>query len=201
MAEIEPRPRQTPGGYIIHWTSQSIFEQSAQSAEDHYRFIYFEAIDLAVSSMQTPFDQKGYQMLQKIESVLLDSNPQQLEENNDLSDIIKFYGNDIKKHRLIAQLTNLHQNKEHTFEHVSSVIDYLKSISETERAYFSEVVKLVKLILVAAATNAVSERSFSALRRLKNWLRATMAQDRLNWCMLLLILCEKTDSDIVKSCK
>ena len=141
--------------------------------------------------MQTPFDQKGYQMLQKIESVLLDSNPQQLEENSDLSDIIKFYGNDIKKHRLMAQLTNLHQNKEHTFEHVSLVIDCLKSISETERAYFSEVVKLVKLIQVAAATNAVSERSFSALRLLKNWLRATTAQNRLNWCMPLHIHCDK----------
>ena len=37
------------------------------------------------------------------------------------------------------------------------------------------------------ATNAVSERSLSALRCLKTWLRSTMNQSRLNWCMILHI--------------
>ena len=37
------------------------------------------------------------------------------------------------------------------------------------------------------ATNAVSERSFSALCRLKIWLCTTATQPRLNWCMLLHI--------------
>lgn len=41
------------------------------------------------------------------------------------------------------------------------------------------------------ATNAVSERSFSALRRLKTWLRTTTTQSRL---MLLHTHKEKTDA-------
>ena len=40
------------------------------------------------------------------------------------------------------------------------------------------------------ATNASCERSFSALRRLKTYLRSTMRQDRLNHLMLLH---ERTD--------
>ena len=39
---------------------------------------------------------------------------------------------------------------------------------------------LVKLLLVCPAASAEAERSFSALRRLKTWLRSTMEQERLN---------------------
>ena len=39
---------------------------------------------------------------------------------------------------------------------------------------------LVKLILVMPATNALSERSYSALRRIKNYLRSTMTQEWMN---------------------
>ena len=36
------------------------------------------------------------------------------------------------------------------------------------------------MLLVAPASSAEAERSFSALRRLKTWLRSTMTQLRLN---------------------
>ena len=52
---------------------------------------------------------------------------------------------------------------------------------------------LAKLILVMSATNAVSERSFSALRCTKTWLRNSMHQTRLNWCMILHIHNDETD--------
>ena len=40
----------------------------------------------------------------------------------------------------------------------------MQGMSVGERAMLSEVVKLVRLLLVMPATNAVSERSFSAMR-------------------------------------
>lgn len=43
------------------------------------------------------------------------------------------------------------------------------------------------------ATNAVSERSFSAMRCLKTYLRSTMRQSRLNHVMLLNIKSKKVD--------
>ena len=48
------------------------------------------------------------------------------------------------------------------------------------RGEYSEVEKLVRLLLVSPASSAEAERSFSALRRLKTWLRSTMTQKRLN---------------------
>ena len=43
------------------------------------------------------------------------------------------------------------------------------------------------------ATNASSERSFSALRRVKSYLHSTLRQDRLNHLMVLHIHNERTD--------
>ena len=53
--------------------------------------------------------------------------------------------------------------------------------------------KLVKLLLVMPATNAESERSFSAVRRIKTYLRSTMSQQRLNHLMLLHVHKSYTD--------
>ena len=59
--------------------------------------------------------------------------------------------------------------------------------------FFSEVCRLAHLILVMPATNAVSEHSFSAKRRLKTYLRSTMCQSKLNHMMILNINREKVD--------
>ena len=48
------------------------------------------------------------------------------------------------------------------------------------RQMFSEVEKLVRLLMVCPCSSASAERSFSALRRLKTWLRFTMPQSGLN---------------------
>ena len=49
------------------------------------------------------------------------------------------------------------------------VITYAKTLTEIQKDLMSEVCKLLQLILVMPATNAVSERSFSALRRIKTF--------------------------------
>ena len=77
------------------------------------------------------------------------------------------------------------------------IIEYFKSRSPAELVLFSEIGILLKLLLVMPATNAVSERSFSALRRIKSYLRSTMTQDRLNHLMILHIHSRPLD---LKSC-
>jgi len=48
------------------------------------------------------------------------------------------------------------------------------------RGEYCEVEKLVRILLVCPTYSAEAERSFSALRRLKTWLRSTTTQTRLN---------------------
>ena len=57
----------------------------------------------------------------------------------------------------------------------------------------SDVCTMLKRTLVMPATNASSERSFSALRRVKSYLRSTMRQDRLNHLIVLHIHDKHTD--------
>ena len=83
---------------------------------------------------------------------------------------------------------------------IADIVAYVNSL-ETKNTFMSEVVVLIRLILVSPATNATSERSFSALRRLKTYLRSTMTQQRLNHCALLHVLkeCDELDlKDIAK---
>lgn len=77
---------------------------------------------------------------------------------------------------------------------IHDVRKYIQSLSEAERSLISEVVTLLKLVLVLPSTNAVSERSFSAMRRRKTYLRTTMKQERLNHLLLLHVHKEHTDS-------
>jgi len=55
-------------------------------------------------------------------------------------------------------------------------------------------VTLVKLVLVMPAINAISERSFSAMRRTKTYLRSTMLQECLNATIVLHVHKESTDA-------
>ena len=56
----------------------------------------------------------------------------------------------------------------------------LREMPSEVRGLFDEVEKLVRLLLVIPVASAEAERSFSALKRLKSWLRSTMSQQRLN---------------------
>ena len=70
---------------------------------------------------------------------------------------------------------------------------FLRDLSLPQKSFFSEVCLLARLIIVMPASNAVSERSFSAMRRLKTYLRCTMRQSRLNHLLLLNLNQKKVD--------
>lgn len=60
------------------------------------------------------------------------------------------------------------------------------------RELMNEVFKLVQLISIVPASAASAERSFSALRRVKTYLRTNMTQKRLTHLLLLHIHESKT---------
>ncbi len=70
----------------------------------------------------------------------------------------------------------------------------LKELPTEERQLISEVATICKLIHVNPATSASGERSFSMARRLKTWLRSTMAQERFNSLAILNAHKKRTDS-------
>jgi len=63
---------------------------------------------------------------------------------------------------------------------IIDVFSYVQGLSAAKRALMSEVVKVVELLLVAPATNATSERSFSILRLINQYLHSSMAEQLQN---------------------
>jgi len=101
--------------------------------------------------------------------------------DTELEEVVKFYESDFDTSLLRSQLQVFEEDiPEITGVSFTDVVKYLRSLHDGKRALLSEVFRLSKLILVCPATNATSERSFSALRRAKMYLQSTMTQKRLN---------------------
>ena len=69
--------------------------------------------------------------------------------------------------------------KDNTSIDFPNILSLIRKMSRAKRTIISEIIILVKLILLAPATNAEGERIFSGLRRVKTYLRSTMGNIRL----------------------
>ena len=69
----------------------------------------------------------------------------------------------------------------------------VKQLRKLIRNLISDVVKIIKLVIVMPAASAVSERSFSAMCRLYTYLRTNMGSSRLNNAMVLHIHKDRLD--------
>lgn len=81
----------------------------------------------------------------------------------------------IMKEKTIKPLTTLLQ-----------AIEFLRT-NTSVADMLPEITKLLKMVLTIPTSSCTSERSFSALHRLKSYLRSTMRQDRLNHLAVLHI--------------
>ena len=61
------------------------------------------------------------------------------------------------------------------------------TINQCNKLIFRNIFKLLQIICIIPVTSCESERSFSALKRLKSYTRTTMGQDRLNGLALMHI--------------
>ncbi|XP_068213662.1 zinc finger MYM-type protein 1-like [Palaemon carinicauda] len=142
------------------------------SAEEFYRVEFFSVIDAAVLNIREYFTSTDLTEYQDLSSVLLTGThkPEIItkypELNESLNQQLDFFHNQFKG---------------------STVEDYRKIFADMVpevRRMFPQVEALLRLLLVSPASSCTAERSFSALRRLKTWLRSSMSQQRLNHLMI-----------------
>ena len=154
--------------------------------------IYF--LDTVIGFIKKLFEQNDYTTYySKLESLLLCSAKGESCEKI-LSFVCNFYKDDFDKHKLETQLCSLpgtFEDKEVTEIHM--VVKKFQKMSADMRAHFSEVVILIKLLLMAPATNAVSECCCSTLRRIKTYLRTRMTQNRMNNTIIMNTYKEELD--------
>jgi len=185
-----PRRKNVPAIYQIGSGTPSF----PSNPEDHYRSIYFEAFDLIIAAIDQRFQQESFITYMKLESLLLKSLKKE-NTNAEFKFVSETYSSDLDINSLQAQLhafSTLCQ--EHSqIKCFNGICEKVRTFSLTEKLLVEGVVTICKLISVNPATSASSERSFSAARRLKTWLRASMTQERFNSIAVLNIHKEKND--------
>ena len=143
------------------------------SATDFYRTHYFEFLDTAISALERRYSQPGITKYTHLESILLRGLTQQ-----EIADIVLPYP-ELNADRLDLQLRMIGDQK-WNIQSVDESVNKLLSSDPAIRALFDQVDVLTRVLLTIPASSAEAERSFSALRRLKTYLRSTMSLQRLN---------------------
>ena len=193
---ILPRKRKVPTRYQVG-SSDGSYPTTPKAL---YRSYYFECLDLITTFIRDRFNQPGYKTLKNLEDLLLKAARNE-NYQNELDFVLKFYANDLTSSPLKTQL-QLFTTTLSTYEQptLREIVDLFKSMSPAQRNSMSEICTVLKFIHVVPATNAVTERSASALRRVKSYLRSTMSQSRLNNLMLLHVHKDRTDKLDLKAC-
>ncbi|KAI4800484.1 hypothetical protein KUCAC02_009708 [Chaenocephalus aceratus] len=137
-------------------------------AQSLYRVQFYNALDTVNTQFIERFEQAGFHKLQQLENVLL---------HGDMDKVVEEYP-ELNSRLLQVQLAMFGAN--YTYETSSDVASIIREMVPEVRGLFGQVEALVRLLLVVPASSAEAERSFSALRRLKTWLRLSMSQTRLN---------------------
>ena len=114
-----------------------------------------------------------------LEKALLSAADGKLPDEEMLESVITHTCGDVDRTKLVTQLEMLSTAMDSSSQpSLRDVRDYLHSLSPDQQYNLSEVCTLLKLIVVSPATNSDSERSASALRRAKSYLRSTMSQKK-----------------------
>lgn len=138
--------------------------------EQHFRLEYFKVLDTALSQLSSRMEQDGMQNYIKLEQCLLRAEVE-------VPEVCSLYP-ELDVELLQVQLPMFKQSFEYTSTDEAATA-MRTSVPEVRRL-FGQVEVLLRLLLVVPGTSCEAERSFSALRRLKTWLRSTMTQARLN---------------------
>lgn len=166
-----------------------------QTSKDYYRKVYFEILDTVITSLEDRFNSETMNFLNLCENFVIGEN-----NNNDLSEIKKFYKEDFDYDRLrthrdmfldIARQENL------KLTNLKEVVILMKSLYRVNKGtveLISEFSKFIKFLLTIPISTCTAERSFSSLRFLKSYLRSNMKQNRLNHLAIIFIY-----SDIVET--
>lgn len=134
-----------------------------KTPQEYYRIEFFKVLDSLDVQFKERFNQPDLQILSKLENVLL---------TGQMDDVMSQYP-EINIQSFKVQLS-MFLSKHHLTSSTEAA-NILRKMPSEVRGLFDEVEKLVGVLLVVPVSLAEAERSFSALKRLKTWLRSASA--------------------------
>ena len=169
------------------------------TAEHYHRREYFEIMESLSGELDARFDQKGFHLAALVEATILDNcSGKSYPIPKEVQDL---YSKDLNIDRLQTQLSMLPDLvKSYVLEGKQiTKVTTIRTLCDVLNAFpivkdmLSEVHSLLILYMTIPVTSSTAERTFSALRRLKSYMRSTMTQERLNNVMVAHIYKEITD--------
>lgn len=155
-------------------------------------------LDILLGEIEKRLNQTSLGILNEIEDVLLSASngvlkqvPKRIEE---------LYSSVIDSEKFVRQISMFQDFIQackatqgiRNITKITTICEIMNS-SDLGKSMFTEVHKLLTIYLTVPMTSATAERTFPSLRRLKNYLRSTMTQKRLNSVLLLHVHQDRTD--------
>ena len=107
---------------------------------------------------------------------------------NELPAVSDFYKDDLNESLLETKLQILHAKLSECCDlKVPEIVKEFRNLPKCQQELMHQVKIAIKPWLLAPATNAISERSASAVRRICTYLRTRSSQERFNNCMVISV--------------
>ena len=133
--------------------------------------MYFQCIDAAVTTIQDRFHQHNYSLYSMMEQLLIKATTNG-DYSMELKEVTDFFPTDFSKSELqsLLQLLSCTDIKSLTNSiSFKDIHNHFQPLPASQVALLCQVCRLVKFVLLMPATNAVSKRSASAMRRIKTY--------------------------------
>ena len=144
--------------------------------------LYYPILDAIIVEMKKRFDDKNLRLMKAVDCC----NPSSSNflEFDFLLPVVESYGCHLNQYLLQMECILAKQTLQG--KDLETINDVLKEIFPLKTA-FPNLVKLLQLVLTIVVSTASCEQSFSAIKRIKTYLRSTMSEQRLNDVALLSI--------------
>ena len=163
-------------------------QQSSHTEQDYYRVsAYFSSLDMVTTELKSRFDKNDQDVLCALGDVVLNRSP----DKNSYKIVSAHYGIDVdlleSEKKIFLKFIEENETKsvmsdaDEDFIKVGTAADLVQTMHHYDLDSVLPLFwKVSRILAVIPATSCSAERSFSALRRMKTYLRSTMGQDRLN---------------------
>ena len=177
-------PRHRPSRRLQALVGESSKDHVEVTSESHHRVnTYYPSIDKVLSELELRFSGNDQDIIHALGDVCQNKDP----KVESFALVAQFYGID-QEILQVEQKMFTSFRQEHGFPEGQKVAEVLQLMQENDLFdMLPEFAKVMVILAVIPATSCSAERSFSALRRLKTYLRNTMGQERINSIALINI--------------
>ena len=177
-------PRHRPSRRLEALVGESSKDHVEVTSESHHRVnTYYPSIDKVLSELELRFSGNDQDIIHALGDVCQNKDP----KVESFALVAQFYGID-QEILQVEQKMFTSFRQEHGFPEGQKVAEVLQLMQENDLFdMLPEFAKVMVILAVIPATSCSAERSFSALRRLKTYLRNTMGQERINSIALINI--------------